>query len=152
MNLRRLILIGITILPVAEIACFVAVAGAIGVAKAVLLLLLCSILGGLMLKRVCVAQFAALRYQFIGGERPPAAFDVSALTSVGAAILLLVPGYITAVMGLALLVVPTRWLWLPFGKAWQGAARKAPSVIDLDRDEWRVEPPAAGATSSIKGR
>jgi UPF0716 family protein affecting phage T7 exclusion len=153
MNLRRLIPVAILLLPTAEIACFVVVASRLGLGRAVVLLLGLSFLGVLLLRRAGAAQFAALKRQFGRRDGGVAALDASGLVSIAAAILLLVPGYITAVLGLALWVVPIPWLSRAFGRGRpDGGAAAAPSVIDLEPDEWHVEAPRDEAAPRLRGR
>jgi len=146
MSLSRLILIGALLLPAAEIACFVAVAGAIGVAQALLLLLSLSAWGALMVRRAGAAQLAALRRQFDRSGRREVALGGRGLVSIAAGILLLLPGFITAALGVALIALPTRWLGWVLARVFEAArqprrrARRAPPVIDLERTEWHVEP------------
>src|SRR5262245_24744544 len=98
---------GLAVLAIAEIVVFVAVVHALGGAWAVLLLLAFSFLGAALLRREGVRGWRAFRLAAEKG-RPPGAQVSDSLVGLGGALLLAVPGFITAVAGLLLLLPPVR--------------------------------------------
>ncbi|MFM8303392.1 MAG: FxsA family protein [Actinomycetota bacterium] len=93
--------------PVIEIAVFVQVAEWIGGWPALLLLLAVSLLGVVLLKTQGVAVFRQGRAE-LAARRIPGRALVDGLLLFAAALALLVPGFVTAVVGLVLLVPLTR--------------------------------------------
>ena len=141
MTLTKFILFGLLLLPAAEIAAFLVTAALFGAWPALGALLALSLLGAVVLRRTAGGQIGEFRRP--GAGDPIGALNINAggLRSFGAGILLLVPGFITAVLGLALLVVPVRWYGRLFGRTFSPGAADAPggSWVDLARNEWRVE-------------
>lgn len=99
--------VGLSVLAIAEIVVFVAVAHALGAGWAVLLLAASSILGMALLRREGVKGWRAFRLAAEQG-RPPGAQVSDSLVGLGGALLLAVPGFVTAVAGLLLLAPPAR--------------------------------------------
>ncbi len=135
----RLIAFGLLGLPIAEILAFAGVAALIGLLWA-LALVLASVLAGIILLRW---QFRAHsvrlrsadgRFQFTAAN-----LDAPGIPVTLAAILFIIPGFLTDIAALAMLV-PTARRWL--GALLTGRARnrtRGPSVVDLDPDQWRRE-------------
>jgi UPF0716 protein FxsA len=96
-------------LAVAEIAAFVAVVHAIGGGWALLLLAASCVAGLALLRREGVRGWRAFRAAAESG-RPPGPQVSNSLVGLGGALLLAVPGFITAVAGLVLLLPPGRLL------------------------------------------
>lgn len=110
--MQRLIgLAGIGLLAViaAEIVVFIVVAHVIGVGLTLVLLVATSLLGGWLLRREGSRAWRKLREAGLDGR--PVGTDVSrGLPGLLSGLLLAVPGFITDVVGLALLVPPVRRL------------------------------------------
>ena len=106
---RRLALLPLALaaLAVAEIAAFVAVAHLIGGGWAVLLLAASCLAGLALLRREGVRGWRAFKAAAEQG-RPPGPQVSDSLVGLGGALLLAVPGFITAVAGLLLLLPPGR--------------------------------------------
>jgi UPF0716 protein FxsA len=99
--------LGLSLLSIAEIAVFVAVAHGIGFGWALLLLAASTVAGVLLLKREGVRGWR--RFQAAAAEgRPAGAQVINSLVGLAGALLLAIPGFITAVAGLVLLVPPGR--------------------------------------------
>lgn len=95
------------IVPIVELVVFVQVAHWIGVWEALFLLLAISLLGVWLVKAQGVAVYRKGRADVSEG-RVPGRSLVDGLLILSAGVLLLVPGFVTALAGLALLVPPTR--------------------------------------------
>jgi UPF0716 protein FxsA len=137
----KAIALGVLAWPAAEIVAFFCVAAAIGFGNALLLIVLMSLAGLLVLRRL---GSGARRIQTAGGGF----IAVSTWEGTGLApglggILLLIPGFLTSVLGIAVLFPISRhWLLGSFGRMF---ATRRPShghadVIDLAPDEWRPLP------------
>ena len=121
--------LGLLLLAVAEIAVFVAVVHAVGAGWALLLLLASSIAGFALLRREGVRGWRAFRSATESGR--PAGPQVShSLVGLLGALLLAVPGFLTAVAGLLLLVPPVRAL-ARHGVE-RATARRVPSAVAGD--------------------
>ena len=143
MHLGKKIAIALLLLPLAELLGFGLVAWTIGLLEALALMVLTSVAGGLVLRHAGRGQMAGLRTALrrndgIGLVTGSAGFMVAL-----GGILLLLPGFITDLVGACLLVGPVRrWLGATIGR---GIERRRPrtgagSVIDLRADEWRPVP------------
>jgi UPF0716 protein FxsA len=141
--LVKRIVIAVLVLPAAEVAAFLLVVWAVGFLPALGLMILTSVAGALVLRRAGRGQIAQLggsmRRRGIAGL---AAERGGVMFAVGG-ILLLLPGFITDLVGAGLLIGPIRRrLAAAIGRAFQvpGTAAGAPAVIDLAPDEWRSVP------------
>ncbi|WP_127782939.1 FxsA family protein [Rhodococcus sp. X156] len=101
---------------VAEVAALIWVGSALGVLPTVGLLVLGSLLGGYLLRREGQRGMQAIREaqrQGLPAQRHRQADYADVALRTGGALLLLVPGFVSAVLGLLLLLPPTRWLLRP---------------------------------------
>src|SRR5438874_9582765 len=98
---------GLVALAILEIVAFVLVANWIGIGWTILLVLATSLLGGWLLRREGLRAWRAFREVAESG-RPPGAEVSRGLLGLGGAMLLAVPGFITDLVGLALLLPPVR--------------------------------------------
>jgi UPF0716 protein FxsA len=94
-------------LVVAEVAVFLTVAHAIGAGWALLLLAVFTLSGMALLRREGIRGWRAFRGAADEG-RPPGPEVTNSLVGLGGALLLAVPGFLTSVAGLLLLVPPLR--------------------------------------------
>ncbi|BCJ49155.1 hypothetical protein Asp14428_06300 [Actinoplanes sp. NBRC 14428] len=101
--------VGLLLLAVAEIAAFVAVAHALGAGWAVLLIAVSSIAGLALLRREGIRGWRAFRTAAEAG-RPPGSQVSNSLVGLLGALLLAVPGFVSALAGLLLVVPPGRTL------------------------------------------
>ena len=101
--------VGLLLLAVAEIAAFVAVVHAVGAGWAVLILAAASLLGLALLRREGIRGWRAFRAAAEAG-RPPGKQVSNSLVGLLGALLLALPGFITAVAGLLLVIPPVRGL------------------------------------------
>jgi UPF0716 protein FxsA len=108
-----------------EVVAFVLVANAIGWGWAVLLVIATSILGSLLMRREGVRAWTRFRNVAAAGERPGPHLTRAFIGLMGA-FLLMVPGFVTDVIGAALLLPPVRAV---AGRAVAGfASRRLPSA------------------------
>lgn len=145
----RLALAALLLLPLAEIAVFVLVGQRIGVAATILAVLASTFAGLMLLRRQGVSMIRSLQAGAAGGKDDEI---VRGVLHAAAGLLLAVPGFITSVFGLLLLLPFTRrFLWRTLkpdiiitrsARFYRGPAtgkrptRDRPSVIDLDADEF----------------
>jgi UPF0716 protein FxsA len=127
------------LLPIMEIVVFVLVALALGFWAAALLTLLTSALGALLLRLAGRTQLTRFRNSI--GIELTADEAGRGLALVLAGILLLLPGFITDLVGLLILLPATRrqigarvsrWIAQTVGRSQAGA-----QVVDLDPEEWQ---------------
>lgn len=139
MRLIKLVALGLLAWPAAEIVAFIFVAAVLGFANAVFLILLMSFAG------VCVVRHfggdvARLRTA-AGSSITAAAWGAATAPSVGG-LLLLIPGFVTSVLGIIILFpISRRWLlagWWRMLAA--GRPPTDPKIVDLAPNEWRSLP------------
>src|SRR5262249_9188393 len=142
LRLGKRIVLAILLLPAAELLVFLLVAWMIGFFGAIVLMVLTSVAGGLVLRhagRGGVGQGrAALRH-----ETAAAATSGGGIVFALAGILLLLPGFITDLLGAGLLIGPLRRrLGATIGRAIgpSDPPTGPGDVIDLAPDEWRSVP------------
>ena len=136
MSLVKWIFIGLVGLPAAELTCFLLVAAAVGWLRAAMLLVVTSAVGVVLLKQSGRRDLArlgdTLRSAGVAGLqlRSP-----EVANTLGAA-LLVVPGFLTDILGAALLVPIGRW-WVAAALAKAAARpRRVAGVIELAPGEW----------------
>ena len=140
MRLIKLVALGLLAWPAAEIVAFIFAAAVIGFANAVFLILLMSFAG------VCVVRHFGgdvNRFRTAAGAGVAAEVWGRAATagSLGG-LLLLIPGFVTSVLGIIVLL-PTSRRWLLAGCRRMLAAGRQPAdanIVDLAPDEWRSLP------------
>ena len=151
MNVAKWLLLALLALPLAELAVFIAVAATIGFGWALSLLLAGSLAGGLVLRHAGGSHIARVRAAMGEGSFTALQADSSGSLTLLAGILLLIPGFITDIVGLLLLIAPLRRL---LGAALLGRAPPARSdgVVDLEPKQWhRVPDPALPNRRSNEG-
>jgi UPF0716 protein FxsA len=141
--LGKRIAIALLLLPAAEVVAFLLVAWAIGFLPALGLMVLTSLAGGLVLRHAGRGQIAHLRVAMRNHGVTEVAGHAGSIMFALGGILLLLPGFITDLLGAGLLVAPVRrWLGATIGRA-MGATKRPTgpgSVIDLAPEEWRPVP------------
>lgn len=134
----------IVALPLVEIALFIALGQAIGLLPTLMGVVLMAIVGSTILRREGLARLFEARRSMARGELPARALADATLTSAAGA-LIAVPGYLSGLFGVLLLVPPLRTLFYrllahrfgPLPEAGPEAATKASRTIELDRDQFR---------------
>jgi UPF0716 protein FxsA len=132
----------ILLLPAAELLAFLLVAWVIGFFPAIGLMLLTSLAGIFALRRLSGGQLAQFRRVLRERQVGEAAVQGGGPLVALGGILLVLPGFITDLAGLGLLVPPLRRRFgAALGRALAPRARPGePLVIDLARSEWRALP------------
>ena len=137
----------ILLLLLGEVAVFILVGEAIGIGATLALVLLSMVAGILLLRRQGVAVLARIRSEAAAGRAPAKPLIEAAVIAV-AAILMIVPGFITDVAGVLLFVPPVRSsIWRRIRRrveaniAGRAGFRPAPQpVYELDQSQYAVTP------------
>jgi UPF0716 protein FxsA len=103
------VLLALLIAAVVEVAVLVAVGDAIGVLPTIGLLILASVVGVWLLRREGTRTLGAFR-DAVRTRRPPHRELVDGVLIVAAGVLIVVPGFVSDVLALLLLLPPTRSL------------------------------------------
>jgi UPF0716 protein FxsA len=145
--LVKRIAIALLLLPAAELVVFLLVVWAIGFLPAIGLMIATSLAGGLVLRhagRGGIAQARAqARVAMRDGSATQGTVESGGLIVAVSGILLLLPGFITDLLGAGLLVRPLRSrLAAAIGRAVRvpGAATGPGAVLDLAPGEWQSVP------------
>jgi UPF0716 protein FxsA len=136
--------------PFLEIAAFIWVGGQIGILATLALVLFTTFAGFWLVRLQGLPLIAMARAQLELGEPPVRAVADGAMIAAGGALLML-PGFVTDVIGLALFLPPVRALIFHafsrritvYSASFKTAGassrpRPAPGVIDLDRADWET--------------
>jgi UPF0716 protein FxsA len=139
MNVAKWLLLAILALPVMELAAFIAVAAEIGLLGALALVAATSLAGALMLRHAGGNHIARMRIALEAGSFSALEADETGGLTLVAAILLLIPGFITDALGVLLLLAP---LHRPLGAAIRRGApqQRGDGVIDLPPEQWHRVP------------
>ena len=152
---RSIIGLFILVLPLLEIAGFVVVGSKIGALATIGLVIASAILGAVLLRIQGMSALRRAQVVAANGSAPDREIVHGAMI-VLAAILLMIPGFITDIVGLLLFLPPVRdlaWNALRsrivvtgggFGFTRDGA-RRGPKVIDLDEQDYRDLDPDASS-------
>jgi UPF0716 protein FxsA len=143
--MARWVVLGFLALPAIEIAVFILIAAIIGVPLALALLLASSIAGLVLLRRAGTTRLERLRVAMTQSGLAGLEAAGGVFLTVLAGILLLLPGFITAALGLLLLLAPVqRWIGVRAeGFVQHKQANGAAGIVDLDHDQWSRVPPQA---------
>jgi UPF0716 protein FxsA len=134
----KAIAIGLLAWPAAEFIAFLVVAAAIGFLNAILLIVLMSMAGALVLRHFGSVQ----QIQTAGGFVTASSWRGEMAPALGG-ILLMIPGFISSLAGLAVLFPLSRHLLLAGVRRAFTSARTSPAspdVVDLAPTEWRTLP------------
>lgn len=146
--------------PVIEIALFIEVGGLIGLWPTLGLVILSAFVGLALIRRQGVATLGRLRARVEAGGDPSGPIADGALVAIGG-VLLMIPGFLTDVLGLALLVPAVRAVLLRraagrmrgafvFSRAGAGPATRRTARADAIEAEYEVlddVPPAQRGAS-----
>jgi UPF0716 protein FxsA len=139
MNVAKWLLLAILALPLLELVVFIAIAASIGFAWALLFILAGSLAGLLVLRHAGGNHIARIRVAMNQGSFTSLQADSRGGLILLAGILLLIPGFITDILGLLLLIAPLRQVIGSLFGLTQPAAR-GDGVVDLPPEQWRRVP------------
>lgn len=142
MNVAKWLLVGVLALPLAELAIFVAVAATIGFSWALMLVLAGSLVGAFVLRHAGGNHIARVRVALGDGGVTALQADGDGFLILLAGILLLIPGFITDVVGLILLIAPLRRALARF-LGQQSVPPRRNGIVDLEPEQWRRVPDPA---------
>jgi UPF0716 protein FxsA len=143
MSLLKWAIFGLLILPLAEIAVFVAVGLKIGFLAALALAILTSLAGMAVIRRAGRREVERVRSAIGDRVITRMELDGAGFLTVLGGFLLLLPGFITDVIGALLLLPLTRhWIRATLRRAVARAERAGGkgNVIELEPDQWRQVP------------
>jgi UPF0716 protein FxsA len=138
MRIVKMIALGLLVLPLAEITAFLLVVAAAGFWTALGLLVLVSLSGLLILREVGAGAMSHLRAATGNAAVARVTLDDKSTVTALAGILLIIPGFITGLLGL-LVAFPLSRGWLLNalrGLAAADRGRAGQRIIDLSPDEW----------------
>jgi UPF0716 protein FxsA len=139
MNVAKWLLLAIVTLPVAELVVFIAVAASIGFGLALLLVLASSFAGGWLLRHAGGNHIARVRAAMNQGSFTAIQADRTGAGILFAGILLLIPGFITDVLAVLVLIGPLRRTVAgSFGG--RSPPRRTDGVLDLEPEQWQRVP------------
>ncbi len=139
MNVAKWLLLALLALPFMEVAAFIAVAQAVGFLQAVTLQIAISFAGALILRHAGGNHIARMGVALGDGSVSALQADSAGTFILFAGILLLIPGFITDVLGLLLLLSPLRRALAALFGVQQAPARHD-GVVDLEPEQWHRVP------------
>jgi UPF0716 protein FxsA len=142
MNVAKWLLLAVLALPIMELVVFITVAGAIGFLWALTLVVATSMAGVMVLRHAGGNHIARVRVAMGEGGFTALQADSAGTVTLLAGILLLIPGFITDILGLSLLVAPLRRALGALLRLKPAPAR-ADGVVDLEPEQWHQVPDAA---------
>jgi len=127
----------------AEITGFVLVGKALGVLATLGLVFLGMLTGTLLIRHLSLGALRKMRAEIKGGRAPARPIAEAAVLGFGA-LLILVPGFLSDILGIALFIPAVRrMLWRSLQRRFEAtpgrsatAPGERPTVIDLDRSEY----------------
>jgi UPF0716 protein FxsA len=129
--------LGLAALLVAEFALFVLLARAIGLLATLLLMVLISLTGIALLKSVGRRTVEHVRGALAAGRIGEPEINVAGFFTMLAGILLIVPGFLTDLVALPLLLPPVqRRLRAALGRVLYRRRARQEGVVDLEPGEW----------------
>src|SRR5690606_34627454 len=151
-HLARFFAFGLLALPIIEIAIFIKVGQTIGLLPTLALVIGAAILGAVLLRQQGLSVLTRLRSNVSSGQLPGRSIADAMMIGL-AALLLVLPGFLSDVVALALLLPPVRgWIYAGLASrltvvsasASYRSTRQAenprmggPGTIDLDGDDYR---------------
>ena len=142
MNVAKWLLLALLALPFMELMAFIAVAQAIGFLWALLLIVATSLAGAMILRHAGGNHIARARVALGEGSFTALQADSAGTLTLLAGILLLIPGFITDILGLLLLLAPLRRA-LGALLGLRPPPMRPDGVVDLEPEQWRQVPDAA---------
>ncbi len=141
MSFLKWIAVSVLLLPVMELAAFIAVAVAIGFDVALGLIVLGSVCGLMLLRHGGGGHVARIRTALNGRSFSALETDGPGGLVLLAGILLIIPGFITDAVALVLLAYPAvRSIAVTLGLRQPPVRRSPDGVLDLEPEQWRRVP------------
>lgn len=109
----KYILITAILLPIVELILFLTIGKVIGIMWTLGLIFLSGLVGVYLVKTIGIQAFKELPRQIERGEHPANTVVDGVLLGIGA-VLVILPGFLTDIVGLTFLFQPTRILYRPF--------------------------------------
>lgn len=149
--MARFFIFGLIALPIIEIAIFIKVGQTIGLLPTLALIIGAALLGGLLLRQQGLSVLTQLRSNVNSGRMPARSIADAMMIGV-AALLLVLPGFLSDFVALALLLPPVRgWMYRALASrvtvvdtaGFHPSSRRAgprlgdEGMIDLDEDDYR---------------
>jgi UPF0716 protein FxsA len=134
MNMAKWVLWAVAAMPILELAAFIAVTAAIGFGWAISLIFAGSIAGLLILRHAGGRHIARIRLAFGQGTLSSLQADGLGGVTMLAGILLLIPGFITDIVALLLLIGSLRRALA------NTPPRQEDGVVDLSPEQWHQVP------------
>lgn len=147
--MARFFVLGLIALPIVEIAIFIKVGQTIGLLPTLALVIGAAVLGGLLLRQQGISVLGQLRSNVNTGQLPGRTIADAMMIGL-AALFLVLPGFLSDVVALALLLPPVRgWIYAALAsrikvvEATTSYRRRDPAsgriegTIDLDEDDYR---------------
>jgi len=151
--LARFLALGLILLPIIEIAIFIKVGQTIGLWPTLALVIGAALLGGLLLRQQGLSVLTQLRNNVNSGRMPGRTIADAMMIGL-ASIFLVLPGFLSDIVALALLLPPVRgWIYAALasrvtvvntsGRGYRAAPDdpriRPPGTIDLDEDDYRPQ-------------
>lgn len=149
----RFFALGLLVLPIIEIAIFIKVGQTIGLLPTLALIIGAALLGALLIRMQGLSVLTQLRSNVSAGRMP--ARTIADTMMIGlAAVFLVIPGFLSDIVALALLLPPVRsWIYGALAKRIKVVTPtgyrpansnyepplKGPGTIDLDEDDYRPQ-------------
>ena len=150
--MARFFALSLLVLPLIEIAIFIKVGQAIGLLPTLALIIGAAILGGLLLRLQGLQVLSQLRSNVSSGQLPGRAIADAMMIGLSA-LLLMLPGFLSDIIALGLLLPPVRsWIYGGLARRFTEVSTTAsysrsrqpddprvdgPGTIDLDDDDYR---------------
>jgi UPF0716 protein FxsA len=142
MNVAKWLLLALLALPIMELVAFIAVAEIIGFLWALALMAATTMAGAMVLRHAGGNHIARVRVAMGDGGFTALQADSAGTLTLLAGILLLIPGFITDILGLLLLLAPLRRV-LGALLGLKSQPTRADGVVDLEPEQWHQVPDAA---------
>ena len=136
MNIKKIILTLLVLLPIIEIILFVEIGSIIGSFYTIAIIIISSLVGIYLIKTHAPSYFMDMQSKLLQGIRPDKEI-LSGIITLLAGIFLLIPGFFTDFIGILLLVTPLKSLLInkySFSSV-RPRRQRGKSVIDVDHRE-----------------
>ncbi|PYC76401.1 hypothetical protein C7C46_22440 [Streptomyces tateyamensis] len=139
-RLRRAVPLLVAVWLVLELWVVIQLASVLGWFLVLLLLLLGVVVGGRLIKRAGLRALRAASASFEQGQMPPSgAAETNTSLTVLAGLLLILPGFLSDLLGLTLLLPPTRAVWRAAGRRVAQRMLRAAPAGDPVADAMRLQ-------------